>query len=372
LVQACDPFEGASDEICDGADNNCNGSPDEDLGTTTCGVGACEHAAANCVGGEVQICDAFEGASDEICDGLNNDCDEATDEDLGTTSCGQGVCNHTISNCLEGALQVCNPYEGASSEICDGLDNDCDDATDEDLGETTCGQGPCLHTVPNCVNEEPTICDPFEGAQEDVCDGVDNDCNGEKDEGCPPLGEQVENPKFNNVSGQVCSPGVNAGPTSIGGKWMAFVRDTNPGNNYTCGNMCAGADGNKGYAGGSNGAGCNSLVYQCVPVPFYSKITLSYRYKTSSDYSGTSHRVLVVGNCSNGPAQGNNWKPYSGPSIYENTAKPKSWTNYEHDMTAELANYKGKSVFIGVYTNNSWVAVYNPKSWIDDVHFIAE
>ena len=153
---------------------------------------------------------------------------------------------------------------------------------------------------------------------------------------------------------------------------MAFVRDTHPTNGYGCGNMCAGADGPTGYAGGSNGAGCNSWVYQCVSVPQYTTITLSYEYKTSSNLSGSGHRVRVYETCSNGPPVGSYWYPYGGETILENTATPTVWTQYEHDLTEELSAYKGGSVFIGLYTNNSWAASYHPKSWIDDVHLIAE
>jgi hypothetical protein len=87
----------------------------------------------------------------ELCDGLDNDCDDEIDEGI-----GPGV-----------------------PELCDGLDNDCDGQVDEGLGQTTCGTGICEHTVDNCMNGEPQICNPMEGAIPEICgDGLDNDCDG--------------------------------------------------------------------------------------------------------------------------------------------------------------------------------------------------
>jgi len=125
----CDGADGIP-EVCDGKDNDCDEFIDEDLGTTTCGLGECEHTINNCVGEEEQECDPMEGSSAEVCDGKDNDCDGSIDEDLGTTTCGVGECEVTVQNCYNGALQTCT--EGTPSvEICDDLDNDCDGLTDE-------------------------------------------------------------------------------------------------------------------------------------------------------------------------------------------------------------------------------------------------
>ena len=70
-------------------------------------------------------------------------------------------------------------------ELCDELDNDCDEAVDEDFDDTD-GNGvlDCLEQdldgdgqLPwegDCDNEDP---DSYSGAPE-LCDGLDNDCNG--------------------------------------------------------------------------------------------------------------------------------------------------------------------------------------------------
>jgi hypothetical protein len=86
---------------------------------------------------------------------------------------------------------VCIP----TTEVCDGKDNDCDTQIDENLGSTSCGLGVCAHTVQNCVNGQPQICNPMQGSSPEICgDGKDNDCDGTVDDGCGPVGCSVANP----------------------------------------------------------------------------------------------------------------------------------------------------------------------------------
>ena len=83
----------------------------------------------------------------------------------------------------------CAPLDGArhpgATEVCNGLDDDCDTDTDEGLGSTSCGLGVCAHTAQSCQGGKPATCDPLQGATTEACgNGLDDDCDGFADEGC--------------------------------------------------------------------------------------------------------------------------------------------------------------------------------------------
>ena len=210
VVLTYTPCTPTGPEVCDGIDNDCNGQIDDGLGSTTCGLGVCQHTVQNCVAGVPQTCDPFAGASAEVCDNLDNDCDGTVD-DLGSTTCGVGACQRTVNNCVAGVPQTCTPGT-PSAELCDGIDNNCNGQTDEGLGSTTCGVGACERTVNNCVGGVQQACVPGTPSAE-VCDGIDNNCNGQTDEG---LGSTTcgvgacERTVNNCVAGvpQTCSPGT--------------------------------------------------------------------------------------------------------------------------------------------------------------------
>ncbi len=142
-------------------------------------------------------------AADEVCDGVDNDCDDTVDENpLGEgAACGTGYpgrCGPGRVVCTDG-LPVCVPDIPPSDEVCDGVDNDCDDAIDEDAIDRPTWyrdldgdlRGNPDDTVVACTSPEGYVAaagdcddardDVYDGAPE-LCDGVDNDCDEEIDE----------------------------------------------------------------------------------------------------------------------------------------------------------------------------------------------
>ena len=186
LPDSCIPGD-PSDEICDGLDNDCDLELDEGLEIATfCGVGECGATGSIiCEGGEILPDTCLPGSpSAEVCDLLDNNCDGSTDENLDVaTSCGVGECGSTgVIACVEGELQGDTCVAGdPTAEVCDGLDNDCDEDFDENLDvATTCGVGECGSTgVIACVEGElqGDTCVAGDPSAE-VCDLLDNNCDG--------------------------------------------------------------------------------------------------------------------------------------------------------------------------------------------------
>ncbi len=121
-------------EVCNGVDDNCNGSVDENLGTTSCGVGACARIVNNCVGGAPQTCIPGTPTA-EVCNGVDDDCNGTIDDGLGSTTCGIGACSRTVSSCVNGVQQICTPGT-PTAEICNGVDDDCDGRVDNGFADT--------------------------------------------------------------------------------------------------------------------------------------------------------------------------------------------------------------------------------------------
>jgi MYXO-CTERM domain-containing protein len=192
-------------EVCNNLDDDCDGKVDENLTNCTC---------------------APQG---EICDNMDQDCDTRIDEGV-TRPCGVGVCLGT-QTCAAGAFGQClnggNPVQTPTTEVCNGLDDDCDGIRDGlqaacstmpplppeffpvdrpennpghptnnpiaanvcRPGQKTCpivagppnSFGACTGEIKACANTVTTADDVVDGCP-DLCDGLDIDCDNIIDE----------------------------------------------------------------------------------------------------------------------------------------------------------------------------------------------
>src|SRR5690606_28690563 len=103
-------------------------------------------------------------------------------------ACGDdtGECVPGTTACVGGEL-ICDGAVGPTPEVCNGLDDDCDGAADDglDVG-APCGsdEGECIPGFRVCRDGE-IVCDGEVGPMAESCNALDDDCDGDVDEELP-------------------------------------------------------------------------------------------------------------------------------------------------------------------------------------------
>ncbi len=179
---------------CDGVDQDCDGLPDDQKTS--------DGTSCTCVLGQQQYCNA-DPAGDVI-----------VYPRLDAAGNPLGACERGSQQCNGGIWSLCNGAVGASPEVCNGIDDDCDGTVDDDASQEPtyyCDADSDEWLAPDAVHEmscEPpatgcpgtwrpnpsaerlnTDCDDTNSAinpsAEEACNGIDDNCDGQIDNPAP-------------------------------------------------------------------------------------------------------------------------------------------------------------------------------------------
>ncbi|MEC7986894.1 MAG: MopE-related protein [Myxococcota bacterium] len=273
-------------EQCDGLDNNCDGEVDEGVmntfyidedfdgfGDIDQPIDACEAPdGASTVGTD---CDdqnetIFPGGI-EICDGLDNNCDEEIDNGVGSTfyvdNDADGYGNPATGQVLcaeeEGMVELSgdcddnnNSIHPGVDEICDEIDNNCDGEVDEGVaseyytdadgdgyGDESIGLVLACDGLEGYVENNndcnDTDSETYPGAPEQ-CDFIDNDCDGTVDEEASDASiwyEDGDEDGYGDSASTMSSCSQPSGYVASGGDCNDNNDTLNPGATEVCDNV---------------------------------------------------------------------------------------------------------------------------------------
>ncbi len=244
-------------EVCNGIDDDCDGSTDEGVlltfyadadGDTYGDISSTTLACAAPIGYVADNTDCNDGnaainpAAAEVCNGIDDDCDGTADDGLTFLTYYVDADNDSYGDASATGVSSCAPISGSvtnntdcndanasinpgATEVCNGIDDDCDGTADDGLTfvtyyadadgdtygnaavtQTTCNGAPSGYVVDNTdCNDGNAAINP--GATE-VCNGIDDDCDGTADDGLTFLTYYVD--ADNDAYGDASATGVSS------------------------------------------------------------------------------------------------------------------------------------------------------------------
>ncbi|MBP7167831.1 MAG: HYR domain-containing protein, partial [Bacteroidia bacterium] len=311
----------AAAEVCNAIDDDCNGLTDDGLvflnyyvdgDNDGFGAGAATSSCAP-IAGSVLVdgdCDdnnaAVNPAATEVCNSIDDDCDGLTEEGLtflnyyvdgdndgfgagaATSSCAPIAGSVLVDGDCDDNNAAVNP---AATEVCNGIDDDCDGLTEEGLtflnyyvdgdndgfgaGAATSSCAPIAGSVlvdGDCDDNNATV----NPAATEVCNGIDDDCDGLTEEGLTFLNYYVDGDNDGFGAGAAtssCAP--IAGSVLVDGDCDDNNAAVNPAAAEVCNNIdddCSGLtdDGlvflNYYVDGDNDGFGAGAATSSCAPI----------------------------------------------------------------------------------------------------------
>jgi hypothetical protein len=284
----------ASAEICDGLDNDCDtevdeGDPDSGQQCNSGLEGVCAAGVTHCLNGKVECVAEFSPQPEE-CNGADDDCDGRPDNgfpgagdpctvtgQLAGTPCADG-----LTTCSLGGVNECAQTYFASTETCDGEDNDCDGVNDNasELENKACdtglpgvcstGKTRCDYAANQALTCEPDI-EP--GTRSEICNDADDDCNGQTDDIANLSAEcGATYPSAQHVAAWACTQAACQIVTCAAGykdcngaanDGCEVDTQTSVQNCGACGTACSSANGTASCTGGSCSIACNAGFGNC-------------------------------------------------------------------------------------------------------------